>query len=93
MIMYEALHFVHRILAEQHFRLQFSLHLMHQSIPPALSLPPPRADPRADPRALAFFGALDGKFPGVGTFELSNLPGWGRKKRTNAPFSINHCVK
>ena len=59
---------------------------MHQSIP---SPPPPRADPRADPRALAFFFALDGKFPGMGNLELSNLPGWGRKKRANAPSSVN----
>ena len=36
-----------------------------------------------------FFFALDGKFPEVGTFELSNPPGWGRKKRTNAPSSVN----
>ena len=47
------------------------------------------APPRADPRALAFFFALDGKFPGVGTLELSNPPGWGRKKRANAPSSVN----
>ena len=38
----------------------------------------PRADPRADPRALAFFFALDGKFPGMGNLELSNPPGWGQ---------------
>ena len=59
---------------------------MHQSIPPAPSpLPLP---PQVDPRALAFF-ALDGKFPGVGALELSNPPGWGRKKRANAPSSVN----
>ena len=34
--------------------------------------PPP---PRADPWELAFFFALDGKFPGVGTLELSNPSG------------------
>ena len=33
--------------------------------------------------------ALDGKFPGVGTLELSNPLGWGRKKRANAPSSVN----
>ena len=38
----------------------------------------PAPPPRADPRALAFFFALDGKFPGVGTIELSNPPGWRR---------------
>ena len=48
--------------------------------------PPPL---RADPRALALFLALDGKFPGVGTLQLSNPPGWGRKKRANAPSSVN----
>ena len=32
------------------------------------------------------FFASDGKFPGVGTLELS---GWGRKKRANAPSSVN----
>ena len=47
---------------------------MHQSIPAAPNLPPPRADPRA----LAFFFALDGKFPGVGSLELSNPLGWER---------------
>ena len=31
--------------------------------------------PRADPRALAWFFALGGTFPGVGTLELSNAPG------------------
>ena len=59
--------------------------VMHQLIPAAPSPLPPRADPRA----LAFFFALDGKFPGVGTLELSNPPGWGRKKRANAPSSVN----
>ena len=29
------------------------------------------------------FFALDDKFPGVGTLELSNPPSWGRKKRAN----------
>ena len=42
-------------------------------------LPPP-----VDPPALAFF-ALDG----LGTLELSNLLGWGRKKRANSPSSVN----
>ena len=40
-------------------------------------------------RNVSIFFALDGKFPGVGTLELSNPPGWGRKKRANAPSSIN----
>ena len=44
--------------------------------------PPPR--PRADPPALTFlFFALDGKFPGLGTLELSNLTGWGRSRLTS----------
>ena len=37
----------------------------------------------------AFFFAWDGKFPEVGTLQLSNPPGWGRKKRTNALSSVN----
>ena len=39
--------------------------------------PPPPPLPPADPWALAF---LDGKFPGVGTFKLSNSLGWGRER-------------
>ena len=50
--------------------------IMHQSIPPATSLPPPLG---LNPGHWHFF-TLDVKFPGVGTFELSNPPGWGRKK-------------
>ena len=34
--------------------------------------------PLRDPQALAFFFALDGK-----------SPGWGEKKRANAPSSVN----
>ena len=45
--------------------------------------------PRADPRALAIFLAWNGKFPAVGSLELSNPPGWGRKKRANAPSFVN----
>ena len=56
---------------------------MHQPIPAAPS------PPRAEPRALAYFFALDGKFPGVGTLELSNPQGWGRQKRANAPSFVN----
>ena len=63
-------------------QIHISIH-MHQSISPAPSAAPP---PPADPRALAF---LDGKFPGVGTFELSNSLGWGREKRTNSLSSVN----
>ena len=63
---------------------------MHQSIPPAHS--PPSPPLRADPRELAFFFALDGKFQGVGTLELANLPGWGRKQRANAPSSVNSAT-
>ena len=49
--------------------------------------PAPRP-PRADPRALAFF-CLGWQIPGVGTRELSNPAEWGRKKRANAPSSVN----
>ena len=41
------------------------------------------------PPGISIFFALDGKFPGVGTLELSNPPGWWRKKRANAPSSVN----
>ena len=53
------------------------LKLMHQSIPAASNHPPPPGI------------SMDGKFPGVGTLKLSNPPGWGRKKRENAPSSVN----
>ena len=36
-----------------------------------------------------FLFALDGKFPGVGTIDLSNPQGWGRKKREDIPSSVN----
>ena len=55
---------------------------MHQSIPAAPASP-------LIPRELAFFLALDVKSPWVGTLELSNYPGWVRKKRANAPSSVN----
>ena len=48
--------------------------------------------PPADPRELAFFFALDGRFPGVGTLELANPRGWGRKQRANAPSSVNSAT-
>ena len=65
-------------------QIHISIH-MHQSISPAPSAAPPPPPP-ADPRALAFW---DGKFPGVGTFGLSNSLGWGREKRTNSLSSVN----
>ena len=62
--------------------LQFTMEVrvMHQSIPAA---------PRHPGHKHFFFFALDGKFPEVGTLELSNPPGWGRKKRANALSSVN----
>ena len=54
-----------------------------------LKTPPPSPPLPCPPDISIFFFALDGKFPGVGTLELSNPPGWGRKKRANAPSSIN----
>ena len=44
---------------------------------------------KADPGHYLFFFALDGKFPGVETPELSNPPGWGQKKGENAPSSVS----
>ena len=58
---------------------------MHQSIPAAPSTP----SPRAHPRELVFFFRLGWQIPGVGTLELSNPPGWGRKKRANVLSSVN----
>ena len=62
---------------------------MHQSIPAAPSTPPPPPPPRGWAPGINIFFALDGKFPGVETLELSNPPGWGREKRANAPSSTN----
>ena len=67
---------------------------MHQSIPaaPRARAPPP---PLPAPSGLTpghynvFFFALDGKFPGMGTLDLSNPQGWGRKKRADVPSSVN----
>ena len=61
---------------------------MHQSIPPAPSHPPP---PGLTPWHRIFF-ALDGKFPGVGTLELSNPPGGDEKRgqMPRPPSTIQH---
>ena len=59
--------------------------IMHQSIPPTPRPPPP---PGADPH-YQFFFALHGKFPGLGTLELSNPRSGGWKKRANAPSSVD----
>ena len=40
-------------------------------------------------RIFFFLFALKGKFQGVGTLEVLNPSGWGRKKRANAPSSVN----
>ena len=53
---------------------------------------PPPPPPGLTPGELAFFFALDGKFPGVGILELANPPGQGRKKRANAPSSVNSAT-
>ena len=45
--------------------------------------------PGLTPPGISIFFVLDGKFPEVGTLKLSNPPGWGRKKRANAPSPIN----
>ena len=60
------------------------LKLIHQSIPAAPNRPPP-----PPPAPITIFFALDGKSLGVGSLELSNPPGWGQKKRANAPSSVN----
>ena len=45
--------------------------------------------PLPPPPVISLFLASDGKFPGMGTLELSNPVGWGRKNRANAPPSDN----
>ena len=51
--------------------------------------PDPLLPPPGLPPGISIFFALDGKFPGVGTLELSIPSEWGRKKRANAPSSVN----
>ena len=60
---------------------------MQQSIPAAHN--PPTG---ADPRVLGFFFALDGKFPGVGTLELSNPRGGVEKigQMPRPPSKLQH---
>ena len=53
-----------------------------------LSTSPPPLPPTWVPGISIFF-ALDAKFPGVETLEVSNSTGRGRKKRANAPSSVN----
>ena len=62
---------------------------MHQSIPAARRPPPPLPSRPGCSPGISIYFALDGKFPGVGTLELSNPPAWRRKKRANAPSSVN----
>ena len=88
MIMYDnvwTVTFVNRILADQHFRLQFSLHLMHQSFPPAL---PPF---HLLPQGTGIFWALDGKFPWGGDFWAVKSPGVGTKKENKCPVPRQLC--
>jgi len=54
--------------------------IMRQSIPaaPSAQRPAPSAQPPpppGSPPGIGIFFALDGKFPGVGTLQLSNPPG------------------
>ena len=54
----------------------------------------PGPPPRADPRELAFFLPWMANSPGVGTLELANPPGWGRKKRAKPrpPSTVQHFL-
>ena len=45
--------------------------------------------PTGSPPGISLFFRLGWQIPGVGTPELSNPPGWGRKKRANALSSVN----
>ena len=54
---------------------------MHQSIP-AVSMPPL---PPGQPPGISIFWEKMGKFPGVGTHELSKCPGVGTKKEYKCP--------
>ena len=51
-----------------------------------------QSPPRTDPWALAFFLPWMANSQGMGTLTLSNPPGWGQKKRANAPFSFNNVT-
>ena len=56
--------------------------IMHQTIPP---VPSPLPTPTLRwPLGISIFFALDGKFPGVGTVELS-------KKEGKCPVFRQHC--
>ena len=57
--------------------------IIHQSIPAA------PASPLGWPPGISVFFALDGKFPGVGTLELTNPPGWV----DTATFFIDRTVE
>ena len=83
MIMYEALHFVHRILAEQHF------FTFNASVNSACAQPPP--PPRADPRALAFFGPWMENSRGWGLLSCQISRG-GDEKREQMPRSPSTTV-
>ena len=68
-----------------------SLRQLKHSCISQFHLRPAPSPPRAPPGISIFF-ALDGKISGLGTLELSNPPGWGRKKMLNAPSSVNSAT-
>ena len=45
--------------------------------------------PPGSPPDISIFFRLGWQIPGGGPLELSNPPGWGRKKRANAPSYVN----
>ena len=59
--------------------------IMRRSIPAAPSTPLPPGSPPG----ISLFFRLGWQIPGVGTLEMSNPPGWGRKKRANVLSSVN----
>ena len=68
-------------------RSDFCMYLCNASVNSTCAQPPPLG---WSPGINIFF-PLDGKFWGLGTLELSNTLGWGRKKRANAPALLQHC--
>ena len=75
--------------AYNHVLLEKTSWLYQASVNSSCALNPHPPLPSGLTPAHQHFFALDGKFPGMGTIELSNPPRWGRKKWAKAPSSVN----